>query len=63
LSTGWSTVGVFDSRLDELSPPESLLNPDCCFGERQIFFRRDDVESRRFSGFYKRNQKKKSKQS
>ena len=42
----------FDARLDELSPPESELNPDCCFGDRHIFFRRDDVESRLFSGFY-----------
>lgn len=42
---------AFDSRLDELSPPESELNADCGLGERQIFFRRADVESRRFSGF------------
>jgi hypothetical protein len=51
LGSGCSVAVVFDSRLDELSPPESLLNPDCCFGERQIFFSRDDVESRLFSGF------------
>lgn len=48
---GWSVNEDFDSRLDELSPPESELNADCCFGERQIFFRRDDVELRLFSGF------------
>jgi hypothetical protein len=42
----------FDSRLDELSPPESeLVIADCGRGVRQIFFRRVDVESRRFSGF------------
>jgi hypothetical protein len=45
-------LGFFDSRFDELSPPELLdaLDVDC-FGERQTFFRRDDDESRRFSGF------------
>lgn len=53
LGIGGSVSDDFDSRLDELSPPESELMADdwCCFGVRQIFFRRDDVESRRFSGF------------
>jgi hypothetical protein len=42
----------FESRLNELSPPESLVALDVdCLGERHIFFRRDDEESRLFSGF------------
>jgi hypothetical protein len=45
----------FDSRLNEFefSPPESLVALDAdCLGERHIFFRREDDESRRLSGFY-----------
>lgn len=45
-------IEPFDSHIDELSPPESLvaLDPDC-FGLRHNFFRRDDEESRLFSSF------------
>lgn len=49
-----SWIEFFDSRLDELefSPPESLVALEAdCLGERHIFLRRDDDESRRLSGF------------